>query len=317
MKTLFKISVLIALPLTVWATWTYPRVGELAYDGALAVETRLYGLHEDQVDIGEMSLSVYLGGPRDGAEAVVLLHGFSAEKGHWARFARHLVDDYQVVIPDLAGHGRTGFKPEWDYSIPAQAARIAALLDRLQISQAHIVGNSMGGFTAAHFALTYPARTLSATLIDPAGVQSPQASDMEKMLAAGRNPFEVSSRPEFAEFYAMTMADPPWVPGYVLDALADRAQARRPELRHIFGDFTGRDMLDGQLSQIKAPVLLLWGRDDQLIHVSSTQVWKAGIPQIQVEIWDGIGHMPMVEAPGRSAALFRSFIAHRAAGSKS
>jgi pimeloyl-ACP methyl ester carboxylesterase len=146
----------------------------------------------------------------------VLLHGYSADKQVWVRFARPLLDRYEVIIPDLAGHGATGFVPGLDYSGPAQARRVAAMLDTLGIAKAHVAGNSMGGFITAHFALAYPQRTLSAGLIDPAGVNSPEPSDMGKLLAGGRNPFEVNSRAEFDDFYAMTMAQPPWLPGIVI-----------------------------------------------------------------------------------------------------
>ena len=76
----------------------------------------------------------------------------------------------------------------------------------------------------------------------------------------------------------------------------------------IFADFHEKDMLDTQLNEIQVPVLLLWGQEDRLIHVSSVDVWKAGINNIQVEVWEGIGHMPMVEVPKKTAALYQNFL---------
>lgn len=168
----------------------------------------------------------------------------------------------------------------------------------------------MGGFIAAHFAKNFPDRTLSALLIDPAGVLSPQPSDMDKMLSKGRNPFEINNHKEFKEFYAMTMAQPPWLPEFVLAAISEQYQKRRPELRLIFRDFYNQHMLDNELDEIHVPMLLLWGEEDRLIHVSSAAVWRAGIPNIQVEIWPGIGHMPMVESPERTATLYKTFLAN-------
>jgi pimeloyl-ACP methyl ester carboxylesterase len=113
---------------------------------------------------------------------------------------------------------------------------------------------------------------------------------------------------EFAEFYAMTMANPPWVPGFVLAAISEDYQQHQPQLKQIFDDFHEKDMLDSQLHAIQVPVLLLWGQEDRLIHVSSVDVWKAGIPNIQVAVWEGIGHMPMVEAPVKTVTLYKSFL---------
>lgn len=53
---------------------------------------------------------------------------------------------------------------------------------------------------------------------------------------------------------------------------------------------------------------MLWGREDRLLHPSSAQVWAKGLPQAQVQLWEGIGHMPMVESPVRSAQLYQQFL---------
>lgn len=306
MKTFARILLFPVLALAAWAAWTYPAIGHHSYRIAMALETRVYGLSSSEVDLGDMVLSIYEGGPSD-AEPVILIHGYSAEKAHWARFARQLLDAYRVLIPDLAGHGETGFDPEWDYSIPAQAARIKAMMDARGIKKGHLVGNSMGGFIAAYFAWQYPQHTLSATLVDAAGVRSPEPSVMEIMLADGRNPFQVKSREDFRRFYAMTMQSPPWVPGHVLDAQAEHFIARADELAAIFEDFHFKNMLDERLHEIQPPVLVLWGARDQLIHVSASKVWSS-IPGAELTIWDDIGHMPHVEIPALSGQRVRQFI---------
>lgn len=290
-----------------WSSFTYPKVGQLAYSVAMSSEALLYGFDKKRVNIGDMHLSLYEGGNSE-KPTLLMLHGYSADKVVWLRFARHFTDDYHVLIPDMAGHGETGFDPQWDYRIESQAQRLTMLLDKLAIPEVHIIGNSMGGYISAYFAKAYPQRTLSATLVDPAGVESPVPSDMEAMLANGRNPFEIHSRKQFREFYAMTMAKPPWVPGFVLDAMAEDYQQRRPQLARIFTDIRSSTPLDQQLDQITAPVLLLWGRDDRLLHVSSVKVWQAGIPHSQVQIWNDIGHMPMLEIPAESARRYREFL---------
>jgi abhydrolase domain-containing protein 6 len=294
----------------VWIAATYPAIGELTYTQVGAAEARLYGFRTETVDIGELRISTYQGGPADAKEAIVLLHGYSADKNVWPRFAKYLVKDYRVIIPDLAGHGETGFDEHWDYSAPAQARRVALMLDRLGIEKVHVAGNSMGGFISAHFALAYPARTLSTTMIDPAGVTPPMLSDMQKMLAQGRNPFEVSSREDFDSFYAMTMASPPWLPGFVLAAMAKKYEARRPELAQIFRGFHEHDQLDSRLAEIQAPALVIWGSEDRLIHVSGAQIWAKGLPHAQLIVEEGIGHMPMVERPAETAQFYRQFLAN-------
>jgi pimeloyl-ACP methyl ester carboxylesterase len=289
----------------------YPApMGQWVYDSSMSTEASIYGFSEQEIPIGEMSLSVYRNSKNLGSDkpTILMLHGYSAEKTVWLRFARHFTDDFNIIIPDMAGHGKTGFDANWDYTGPAQAARLVALLDRLQIQKAHVIGNSMGGFIAAHFARLYPDRTLTATLVDPAGVSSPEPSVMGVMLAKGKNPFQVNSREDFDTFYSMTMAQPPFVPGFVKAGVAERYQARKEELSVIFEDFYSKDPLDEHLSSISLPVLIMWGAKDELIHVSSAKVWNDGIPNSELKVWSEIGHMPMVEIPQESAGVYRDFL---------
>lgn len=286
------------------------QTGQWVYDNAMSMEARIYGLSEQAIPIGDMSLSVYRNTHNLGADkpSILMLHGYSAEKTVWLRFARHFESDFNLIIPDMAGHGKTGFNAEWEYTGPAQAARLVALLDRLQIQKVHVIGNSMGGFIAAHFARLYPDRILTATLVDPAGVSSPELSVMGSMLAQGKNPFQVNSYTEFEKFYGMTMAKPPFVPDFVKAGVADRYQNRKEELSVIFEDFHGKDPLDEYLSNIHTPTLIMWGGQDELIHVSSAQVWHEGLPNSELQIWPEIGHMPMVEISQESAEVYRTFL---------
>lgn len=287
----------------------YAATGQWLYDHAMAAEASLYGFTTEQVDIGDMTLSLYHH-ENPGKPVIVMLHGYSADKNVWPRFARHLTDDYDIIIPDMAGHGDSPFNPQWNYGMPAQAQRLARLLDRMGVDKAHLIGNSMGGFLTATFAIRYPQKTRSATMVDPAGVMSPQPSDMMNMLAQGHNPFMIHDRAEFDDFYAMTMEQPPLVPDIVLEAVAQKYIARRAELRKIFDDFHASDYLEEHLPELKAPAMLWWGDHDRLLHVSSVAVWQAGVPQLQVHIFPGIGHMPMMEVPAEAAQRYADFL-HR------
>lgn len=286
----------------------YGAFGQLAYNATVGLEAALYGLRKIVVDVGDSRMVAYLGGPAHANETVVMVHGFSADKVVWVRFAKHFLQRYRVLIVDLPGHGETAYDPALSYHVTTQARRILRAMDALGMDRAHLVGNSMGGFIAARMAHDHPQRLRSATLIDPAGVHSPQPSDMERLLAQGRNAFQVHNQAEFRAFYAMTMARPPWLPGMALHAVGERYIAQREQLAHIFQHFFGVGMLDAQLPDIRVPVLVLWGRHDRLLHVSAAAVWSRGIPGARQVIYDDMGHMPMLEAPARAARDVRAFI---------
>lgn len=292
-----------------WAALTYPAVGGLALGADTRIETAVAGLKRATIDVGDSRMMSWQGGPANATETVVMLHGYSADKTVWMRFAPHFTDRYRVLVLDLPGHGETAFDPALRYDTLSQAQRVLKAMDVLGIARAHLVGNSMGGFIAAQLALHHPERVQSATLIDAAGVIAPEPSDMDRILASGgANPFEVRSRAGFSDFYAMTMARPPWVPGITLDWIASDYAARRESLARIFSDFHHVDLLDARLGEIKVPVLVMWGDRDRLVHRSAADVWVRGIAGAQLVTYPDLGHMPMVEDPARSAADVRAFI---------
>lgn len=292
-----------------WSWLSYPAIGHWLYELNMAAEAKLYRLHKLIVPITEMTVSTWQGGPYEASSSVLMLHGFGADKNVWLRFARHFVGNYRVIIPDIAGHGETGFKAGGGYDIALQAKRMIQLLDVCGVEKVHVIGNSMGGYMAAWLAATYPDRIVSVALIDSAGVTAPEVSDLERHLTKGHNPFLIHSREEFQRFYAMTMAQPPWVPGVVLDAIAQRYEQACDELEEIFRDYRASAPMEPRLRDIKCPALLVWGRKDRLIDVSSVAVWSKGIDDLRVEILEGIGHMPMVEEPLNTARLYREFLA--------
>src|SRR5918997_1628549 len=81
---------------------------------------------------------------------VVLIHGMVNSSRHWEAVALRLADRYQVIAPDLLGHGDSA-RPRGDYSIGAHAASIRDLLAAIGVDRATIVGHSLGGGVAMQF----------------------------------------------------------------------------------------------------------------------------------------------------------------------
>ena len=68
-------------------------------------------------------------------------------------------------------------------------------------------------------------------------------------------------------------------------------------------------MLETEMAHIKSPVLLLWCRDDRVIDISASEIFRKGLPNSQTVVLDGCGHMPMMAKPGNVAAALREFVA--------
>lgn len=96
---------------------------------------------------------------------VLLLHGYTDRVEMWAGTADSLAADFQVIVPDLRGHGlSTKFDEPASYGHP-MVDDLTGLLDHLGVRAAHVIGYSMGGVLAAHLALDNPPRALSTTFV--------------------------------------------------------------------------------------------------------------------------------------------------------
>ncbi|MFD2179919.1 alpha/beta fold hydrolase [Veronia pacifica] len=299
---------LVLVALLFFVTHKYPFFGQMSLRASKAVLATYFGFRKRHVQLSEQSLCFYESKESEGKPVLLMIHGYSADKSNWLYFARHFTKDYHIVIPDLAGHGETGFHSDWRYTVDAQAKRLDELITALSLGEVNLIGSSMGGMISAFYTSHYPQRVKSTVLFDPSGLREPLPSRrMQILLSENRNVFEIHSQQDFDEFYALTMSKPPWLPMFMRKAVAIEYQDRRDQLRQIGMDFH-LHFIDDEVVRITQPLLLIWGDEDQIIDKSCVDVWQGYLPHINVEIWPGIGHLPMLEAPKMSADRVRKFL---------
>lgn len=287
---------------------------DMLYHKAIDLGRSMTGLTLHSADAGDVEMR-YLERPGDGP-VVVLLHGFSANKDTWLKFAGDFPAHYRLIIPDLAGHGDTPAPEHGNYNLIRQAERLHQLLAGIGISHFHLAGNSMGGAISAIYATRYPQQLQSLILIDAAGVDSPQPSEYMQALAAGNNPLIATDEASFEYRWNFTMSQPPSLTWPLRPAMIRATLARETLNREIFADMlaTQNDISSQELEQqlrekATMPALIIWGEQDRVLDPSSVSVFKAALPQAEVKTYPGIGHLPMVEIPQETANLISRFIA--------
>lgn len=271
-------------------------------------ERSLAGLEDRTQRVGELDIRYYDGGPRE-AETIVMIHGFGANKDNWLRFARPFTGEYRVIALDLPGFGDSS-KPDVSYDVASQAERVVAFLDALGVQRFHVVGNSMGGHISALLAARYPQRVLSAGLLDNAGVEAPNKSEMFSLIEAGKpNPLVVNTPEDFPRLLDFVFVEQPSIPGPLRQHFAEQAVANAKHYEVIFGHLRERYVpLEPELPKIEAPVLLLWGDRDRVLDVSSIEVMKPLLKKPSVVVMKNCGHVPMVERPEETASHYLAFL---------
>jgi pimeloyl-ACP methyl ester carboxylesterase len=250
-------------------------------------------------------------GPRDGA-TVLLIHGFGSSLHTWEAWAPLLEKRFRVISLDLPGFGLTGPDPTGDYSDERSIAVLGALMDRLGIGKAAVVGSSMGGRIAWRFAAAEPARVSKLVLMAPDGFAS---LGREYGRAPERLPWLMRLLPYSAPrpLLRRAMQNAYAVPGVLTDAVVDRYHAMllAPGVRHAILDRVLQTRLvppEPLLATIHLPVLLLWGERDGAVPASHAPDYERALPDARTVILPGVGHVPMEEAPEASARALLAFL---------
>jgi triacylglycerol lipase len=169
----------------------------------------------------------------------------------------------------------------------------------------------MGGFIAAQYAATYPEEVRSLWLLDAAG--SARAHDtalIREYLASGEMPLLVRTEADYTTLLRAVMHRRPFLPHSLRRELARRAVADFALHTRIFREIgVESPTLEQRYAAIRAPALIVWGREDRILNPEAAGVMAGLIPRSQVEIMEGVGHLPMIERPGAAAAAFRRFLA--------
>jgi 2-hydroxy-6-oxonona-2,4-dienedioate hydrolase len=224
---------------------------------------------------------------------VILLHGLGGDSTNWqfniAQLARH----YRVIVPDQIGFGKSD-KPLINYRIATYVDFLDGFLKAMKIERASLVGNSMGGWVAANYALAHPEKVERLVLVDAAGYAFAPGFDTGQLIKLNPSTREGMKELVSHVFYNKVI--------FMSDAFIDASLAARINagdghtIRSITESMIRReDFLDNRLAAIKQPTLIIWGREDGLLPLADGQRFQKEIPGAQLIVFDQCGHVPQVE----------------------
>jgi pimeloyl-ACP methyl ester carboxylesterase len=242
---------------------------------------------------------------------LVLIHGFGAALDWWDEIAPALAAGHRVIRIDLIGHGGTE-APRFGYSIERQASLVLGALDKLGIDHFTVIGHSMGGEVATALAEANPARVGRLVLID-----SPPKPETTFKLGT-----RLALMPVLGELMSRFMTDATvrkmlaqgFAPGFKVPDkfVADVKQLTYTAFRTAHNDSMAYETAKPVFERLAAlnpppPLLVIFGSKDALVSPATAKLFET-VPGAKVEIVDGPGHSPMVEAPAKTLALITSFL---------
>lgn len=235
---------------------------------------------------------------------VILLHGLGDDVGVWESVIPALSAKHRVIAVDQIGFGRSE-KLLLSYHAATFVDFLDGFFNELKIDRASIVGNSLGGWIAAVFAILHPERVDHLVLSDAAGYAALAKTMSPRTLSALR----LSSRDDIRYLGPLTFRDKRFYAD-VDGAFQQRVSAGDGYTvdQVVSSIIRGDDVLDGRLGAIHQPTLIIWGHDDKLIPVSFGERFHKEIAGSELRIIGDCGHMPQVECPDQFAGIIGKFL---------
>lgn len=243
-------------------------------------------------------------------EAIVFIAGFSVDHTTWNLVIDQFKESYQVILFDNRGSGQTDV-PAGVYSIDAMTDDVVALCAKLEITKAHFIGNSMGGFILQNLALRYPNLVKSAIISN----STMTINTCFHIYLAAQLEFMKAAMP--AE--SLIKASCSWVFSY-------RFLSQPDKLRDLIklgidnpypfsipgheGQYAALSQFDSRswVKEISVPTLICAGDQDLIFSEQSVALLAEHIPNTQYYCFSDCGHLPQIEYPEQFYTVVNEFI---------
>jgi pimeloyl-ACP methyl ester carboxylesterase len=301
------------------------RLEEVSYP--FPVEVFGFESQRDTLEMAYMDVAA----EQPNGRAVLLLHGKNFNGYYWESTVRVLTAaGYRVVVPDQIGFGKSSKPRNYQFSFQQLAINTRALLDHLGIERLSVIGHSMGGMLATRFALMFPDRVEKLALIDPIGLEDWKRVVPYRAIGEWYSN-ELKITPDQQKRYQMeSYYHGEWKPEYERWVRLATGWLSSPDYPVVaWNSALTYDMIFTQpvcyeFADLEMPTLLIVGSLDRTAigkqwapqtvretlgdYPKLAKSAASEIPQCQLEILEGVGHVPQIEAPDRLFPILLDFL---------
>ena len=245
---------------------------------------------------------------------LVLISGLGYGLWQWRRMLPGLAEHFQVIVYDNRGAGQTD-KPAGPYSAPMMAADLAGLLDGLGVGKTAVLGHSMGGFIAQQLALDRP-DLVSHLILAATNFGGP--NHIPVTLEALTIMMDTTSDPLTRLQNGVTIAAAPGFPEAqpeLFQSIIDyrltgpvSPEACQAQMGVGLGLATAGVAYEGKLGQTAVPSFILFGEHDKVVPVGNADLLAKELPNSQIIVLPGAGHIFPLETPGAANEAIIKFL---------
>jgi pimeloyl-ACP methyl ester carboxylesterase len=301
-------------------------------EGGIRLEEIRYPFEVRYIGIRELQMAYMDAKPEvPNGKTVVLLHGKNFTGAYWEDVAKALNKaGYRVIMPDQIGFGKSS-KPEfYEYSFGQLAHNTKTLLDRLGVSEAYLVGHSMGGMLASRFTIMYPDTVEKLILENPIGLEDWQTFVPFQPLEYWYKKELAATSASMMEYQSKAYYDNKWKPQYdkwiaiQTSPLKSQNYPRAAYNQALISQMIFTQPVCYEFDKIKTSTLLIIGQRDKTaigkeLADERTKPLMGDYPKLGrktakslknsklVEL-DGVGHLPHIESFDKFIEAVNSFL---------
>lgn len=286
-----------------WAAWQETRA--LAFLHARVRQLlAAQGIEDTFVDVDGHPVHVYVGGPKDAARTVVLLHGLGDSANNWFRTLPLLAwRGDRVIAIDLPGHGHSPPHDERGFLHIREHADVVRRIveDHAVGTQLALVGHSLGGWVAtrAHLA---GLKVDTLVLVESAGLE-------HEGMWEGIELLRIEHEEDVRKFFKTICHHTPFALHLLSKEVA--AMFKSAAVVNFINAYERDDIIeDDDLAGVTAKTTILWGENDGLIPPILAHRWHAGIPGARLRWMPRCGHTPQFERPVLFHRLLEEALGH-------
>ena len=271
------------------------------FNASMYLHEYFFGIENHTATVDGHRMHYLADGPANGP-VVVLIHGLGGRAEDWRMIAPYFAQaGFRVYMPDLFGFGRSDRPADFSYSVHDQAAEVVAFLDAMELKQVNLGGWSMGGWIVQIVAGAHPERVRRLMLFDSAGLYEKPIWDT--------NLFMSKTPGQLDQLEALLMPHPLPIPGFVARDLLRLTSGHAWVIKRALDSMlTGQDATDDLLPKLKMPVLILWGAEDQITPLEEGQNMHKLVPQSELDVFNGCGHLAPEQCTGEMGPMVVSFL---------
>lgn len=254
---------------------------------------------EEILSVGGIDVHVWVGGHGD---PLLVLHGAGGNRG-FTQSMRRLAERFTVWAPTHPGFGRSG-DAEWMESIDDLARFHLWLIDVAGLGRPHLLGHSIGGWTAAEMASMTPRAIDRLVLVAPAGLKPEHGEILDVFYHPAQElramtVYDAKAVPEWEELYGRP-------PSPAELDIATRNQEMTARL--TWKPYMHNPRLPHFLPRVTNPALIVWGKEDRIVPAECGERYRRLLPNATLSVLERCGHLPSIEHPDAFAQLVIDFL---------